>query len=100
MEKLFKISSQLLTKTAGDVVSILHSQLQTLKETKKISQAVPILQRGTLEASSCIEAVLDSVKLLSKNDEDIFYVKENVETLKRLALGNLHSISPAPRRIH
>ena len=46
-------------------MSILCAQLQTLEETKKISQAIPILQRGTREAFSHIEAVLDSVKSVS-----------------------------------
>lgn len=97
MEKGTERSSTLLTNTAGDVVSVLRSQLQTLEETKKIAQVVPILQRGAQEASTCIEVVLDSVALFSNTGEDMFNVKENVETLKRLALGNLCNINPRHR---
>ncbi len=90
-------SSTLLTNTAGDVVSVLRFQLQTLEETKKIAQVVPILQRGAQEASTCIKVVLDSVALFSNTGEDMFNVKENVETLKRLALGNLCNIESRPK---
>ena len=87
-----KDSSQLLSKAAGDVSSILHSQLQTLEETKKISQAVPALQQGTQEASTWIKVILESVKSFPNASEDIFNIKENVQTLKRLALGKICSI--------
>lgn len=96
MKKASEKYSQLLTNTAGDVVSILRSQLQTLEETKKISKAIPILQGGAQEASICINAVLDSVRLFSSTNEDIFNVKENVETLTRLALGSCN-ILPHPQ---
>lgn len=80
-------SSQLLSKAAGDVTSTLRSQLRTLEETRKISQAIPALQHSTQEASTWIKAILESVKSFPATGEDIFNIKENVETLKRLALG-------------
>ena len=58
-----------------------------------ISIAMPILQGGAQEASICLNAVLDSVRLFSSTSEDMFNVKENVETLKRLALGNCNILS-------
>ena len=99
MDKASNRLNQLLTNTTGDVVSILRSQLQTLEETKKISQAVPILQRGAQEASTCLEVVLDSITLFSSTSEDIFNVKENVETLTRLALGIFTIFPHAPTRL-
>lgn len=87
--KVSKISSQLLSKAAGDVTSTLRSQLRTLDETRKISQAIPALQQGTQEASTFIKAILESVKCFPATSLDIFNIKENVETLKRLALGTM-----------
>ena len=85
--KISEKSSQLLTKAAGDVTSTLRSQLRTLEETRKISQAIPGLQHSTQEASTWIKAILESVESFPATGEDIFNIKENVETLKRLALG-------------
>lgn len=80
-------SSELLSRAASDVAAILRSQLQTLDETRVISRAVPALQQVTEEASKSIQAVLESIQTYSAASEDIFYIKENVQALKRLALG-------------
>lgn len=92
-----KYSSQLLSKAAGQVSSTLRSQLQILEETRKISQAFPALQQGTQEASTYIKAILESVKSFPATGEDIFNIKENVETLKRLALGKRCKLFCRPR---
>ena len=85
--KVSEASSHLLSKTAGDVSSTLHSQLRTLEETRKVAQVVPALQQSTQQASTWIKTILESVKSFPATSEDIFNIKENVETLKRLALG-------------
>ena len=85
--KVSETSSHLLSKTAGDVSSTLCSQLRTLEETRKVAQAIPALLQGTQEASTLIKTILESVKSFPTTSEDIFNIKENVETLKRLALG-------------
>ena len=65
----------------------LRSQLRTLEETRKVAQVIPSLQQSTQEASTWIRTILESVKSFPATGEDIFNIKENVETLKRLALG-------------
>ena len=79
--------SQLLSKAATDVTSVLHHQLQTLEETKRISQIVPVLQQSSDEASALLKTVLESLRSSSAVGEDLFNMKENVEVLTRLALG-------------
>lgn len=85
-----KHSSQLLSKAADNVASVLTTHLKTLEETKKISQAVPVLQQSTQEASTWIKGILEYVKSFPAAQEDILDIKENVETLKRLVLGETY----------
>ena len=80
-------SSELLSQTTGDLTSVLESQLRTLEQTKKISRAIPILQRSTQEASTWLAELLDLVKSFPNVQEDMFNIKENVQTLTRLVLG-------------
>ena len=83
-------SSQLLSQAASDVTSILRMQLRTLDETRKLAQIVPTLQRSSEEALDWIKAIIDTISTLSNETGDVFNIKENVETLTRLALGRLN----------
>lgn len=87
--KLTDVSSRLLSRAAADVTSVLTLQLETLEETKKISQAIPSLQQSTQEALIWMKGILESVNAIPAAQEDIFHIKENVETLQRLALGRI-----------
>lgn len=79
-------NSQLLAKKAKDVSSVLRFQVQTLDQTKKLSEAVPALQQGTKELATWMKLVLTSVESFSETKDDVFNIKENVKVLTRLAL--------------
>lgn len=69
------------------MANILNLQVRTLEETEKISRALPILQQNTSEALKWVAEIIESVRSLITVTEDIFNIKENVDTLKRLVLG-------------
>ena len=89
--------SKLLSKAAMDVTSVLRHQLQTLEETRKISQMIPPLQHSSEDASSWLRTVFESVRSSSAIGEDLLNMKENVEVLTRLALGIVVNLTPIAR---